>query len=110
MTIKPILVSESREFTEEEMREQFLIGIHNRIEYWNNQRSDTLDKLEGLAFSILSMIDGCSMDSPGYSLIPFSDEVDIEYLRRNGENYYPVDSPDLGGCLHELFYNYKKDN
>lgn len=110
MGIKPILISKSRELTEEEMREQFLIGIHDRVEYWNNQKSDTLDKLEGLAFSILSMIDGCSMDLPGYNLSPISDEETIEYLKRNGENYYPVNSPDIGGYLHELFYNYKKDN
>ena len=63
-------MSESREKTIEEMKEEFLSQILCLVNYWNNQsKGSTHDKLDGLAFSILSILDGCTI-LPAYSLSP----------------------------------------
>jgi hypothetical protein len=70
---------------------EFISYIKNMIEYWDEQPKSSKDKLEGLAFSILVGIDGgAGALGGGYELKPIRDGVVKE---------------DIGGCLHELFYN-----
>ena len=99
----------SREYTLEEMQEQFIGHIHALIDYWENESraSTTKEKLEGLAFSILTAIDGESLAVPGYQLIPVTSEENKEYYISQGENYYPEDT-DIAGYLHEKFYQFKE--
>lgn len=96
----------SKEYSEKEARELFLDHIHNLIDYWlNEERAETTkDKMEGLAFSILTTLDGESGNMPSYELKPFNSKEDIEYLKENGENYYPENGIDIAGCLHDFFY------
>lgn len=43
------------------MQEEFIEAIHQYIRYWDNQNGiNSKEKLEGLAFSILCMLDGIS--------------------------------------------------
>ena len=53
---------EARELTTDEMKTHFLNYIHDLVDYWEHEdrAPTTKDKLEGLAFSILSTIDGDS--------------------------------------------------
>ena len=109
----------SREYTVEEMQKQFIEAIYSDIEYWKNlekyhsfEEPPTLDeKMEGLAHSILTLIDGFSMHGSGYALIPISTQEDIDYNIENGTNYRPQYEPDgvadLGGELRYLFKEYK---
>lgn len=104
----------SKEFTEEEVREKFLRKVNRLVTYWLNENSqpDVKEKLEGLAFSILSMIDGSQLDLPGFILAPLPAEEDKDYCIENGEDYFPQNHSsnvkcDIAGGLHELLHKYR---
>lgn len=104
-----------REKTEDEVRQEFLEAIWSRINYWKNSDTYEVDKYEGLAFSILSLLDGESCDLPGFIVAPLPSSEDKEYYIDNGENYYPENHNsnvkcDIAGGLHELFDKYKHNN
>jgi len=90
------------ELTEEQVRENFLSQIHALVRYWNNQNEDDIGKLEGLAFSILSILDGSSV-LPSFTVSPRPHEDDKEFNKSIGEHWYPESGCDISGCLHEQF-------
>lgn len=104
---------EPRELTEEECRERLLRHIWGLIEYWlsEDRHPDARGKLEGLAFSILSLLDGSSVGIPGFIVAPVGHSDDAEYCRKNSEDWWPHNGDkeqeavkcDLGGSLHEFF-------
>ena len=104
----------SNRYTSEEIREKVLSHIRNLAKYWDTvPRETTKEKLDGLAFSFLTMLDG-GTSLPGFILAPLPCESDKEYNLDNGGKYYPENhhiehliKGDIGGCLHELYY--KKD-
>lgn len=98
---------DSREKTVEEVQEEVINHTRSLIEYWDKQSGSTYDKLEGLAFSIFSMLDGCSM-LPAFKVSPMMADGDKEYYIENGENYYP-ENIDIAGELHSLFMKSKKE-
>jgi hypothetical protein len=60
-----------------------------------------LERLEGFAFSVCSMLDGCAA-LPAFDLIPHPCPEDKEYHIENGENWWvPVPLP---GMLHDEFH------
>lgn len=95
----------SRELTPDEMKQEFLDYIHALVDYWEHEdRAPTIkDKLDGLAFSILNAIDGGSAELPAYALIPLGNPDDIEYCQKQGRNYYPEETEDIAGSLHDGF-------
>lgn len=95
----------SRAYTMEEVREKFLAHVREMVLYWEREdrKPDVHDKLSGLAFSILSALDGCSGDIPGFQVIPSAHPDDRKYHEERGENWYPDDC-DIAGGLHEHFY------
>lgn len=106
-----------RELTENEVRSKVLSHVWGMIKYWdevpngNNQRG----RLEGLAFSILSMLDGSSMSVPKMVVAPDPHPEDRAYHEENGEDWFPEnhDVPvkcDLGGSLHELFHKHGREH
>jgi len=113
-------MSESREFTTEEVRRQFLEQVWSNIKYWgeliNEQIANgtatertTMDRLQGLAFSILVTLDGGSIPLPSFVVAPSPHPSDKQYNIDNGSNYFPENhesnvSADISGCLHELFH------
>lgn len=97
-----------RQFTEQEVRKQFLDHIHYLVDYWNvADRETTKEKLNGLAFSILACLDGES-EFPGFIVAPTPHEDDKQYHIDNNENYYPENNVDvecdIAGSLHDEFY------
>lgn len=100
----------SREKTKQEMQEEFVSYIHDLIGYWKTEKRtpDLEGKLEGLAFSILTAIDGEAMALPGYKLSPLMADGDKEYFISRDEDYYPEDT-DIAGNLHEIFLQVKDD-
>ena len=104
---------ESRQYTEEEVKKQFLDHVRTMVKYWENEpTTQTLkDRLEGLAFSILVAIDGRSSSLPSFILAPLPHENDMQYAIDLKENYYPQNNEsnvkcDIAGTLHDSFYNY----
>jgi hypothetical protein len=101
----------SREYSEEEIKEQFLEHIRMLVNYWDKDVSNKTqtERLSALAFSILSTIDGCSVSLPAFILSPLPHKDDKEYAIEHGENYYPQNHKlavkgDIAGGLHESFY------
>lgn len=105
--------NQSREYNEEEVKAQFLKYVNRLIQFWekDSKAPDSLSKLEGLAFSIMSAIDGEASDLPKYILAPDPHPEDKEYLRSKGENYFPENHKshvkcDISGHLHESLKKY----
>jgi len=110
---KPAEGEEPTAFTEDEIRAKFLKHVNGLITYWNGEGGSNVDpnrppreKLEGLAFSILAMLDGSSMDLPGFSVTPCPHESDEQYHKDRGERWFPNDV-DIAGGLHDLLGHYK---
>jgi len=85
--------------------------VWGMIDYWDKlepmpagaeEPRTQKDRMSGLAFSILSMLDGSSMDIPAFLVTPMPHESDKEYHQEEGTNWFPEDQPDLG-MLHEHF-------
>lgn len=105
---------ESREYTEDEVRENLLSYIWTMISYWKDEarKPDTQGKLEGLAFSILTALDGCANGVPAFIVAPNPHPDDKDYLIDNGENWFPENHEsevkcNLSGSLHELFFSFR---
>lgn len=100
----------AREFTENEVRERFLKKVWSTIDYWSSVEGISYrEKMEGLAFSMLVILDGgSSMDMPGFVVSPHPHPDDKEFSRGEGENWYPQISKgeacDIAGSLHEQFH------
>lgn len=105
----------AKPITVEEARYLFMKHVADCVNYWDKESRtpDTREKLEGLAFSILTMLDGCSMGLPGYEVRPLSKNPDdTQYAIENGFDYYPEESYDIIGdkvALHEIFHQYMRD-
>lgn len=101
-------VGKSREITCDEVENEFVDRVWNLVEYWKKIEGGTVDeKVEGVAFSILTMLDGYS-GGVGYVVAPLPHEDDKEFHLENGENYYPENHNsnvkcNISGCLHDLF-------
>ena len=82
---------------EEETTEDFLNHIRGLIDYWENdvEGKTIKERLEGLAFSILVVIDGESMQPPCV-LRPLVSSP-------NGDEWLDI-GHDISGNLHNLFY------
>jgi len=105
-------MSAPREYTEDEVRQQFLEHVWELIGYWRKLPNKTeREKMEGLAFSILSTLDGSSASICGFIVAPSTNPEDMQYHIDNGENWYAQNHEsdikcDIGGCLHELYHNF----
>lgn len=84
--------------TEREARDAFLRHVRTLIDVWERETLATTPraKLEGLAFSLLTALDGCAASLPPYQLIP---GVPVN----GGQAWDWRGQPDIAGCLHEEF-------
>lgn len=85
----------------EKQEKKFLEYVSDMVTYWDEHVDKNLnqkERLEGLAFSILSYIDGCSGEP--HSLIP------ADYT--SGKCSYSFNN-DISGSLHELFYEVHRE-
>jgi hypothetical protein len=101
-------VSQSaREMTAEECRAIFLEQIAAMVGYClaESRAATTREKLNGLVFSILVMIDGGSI-LPAFDLIPRSSEGDREFFKGEGQNWWP-EGCNISGGLHELWHQFE---
>lgn len=99
-----------RPYTREEVRNQLLNHFANLISYWNGEGDSNVPpdknprlKMEGLVFSILACLDGCT-DLPAFDIFPMPSPEDKEYYQKNGENWYENEGiSDF--CLHESWHD-----
>lgn len=98
-------MTEPRPHTEDECREMLLDDLWAAAHYWADLPEKTnRSRAEGLLHSVLATLDGCSMGTPGFKVIPSPHEEDETYHRERGENWWPNDI-DLVGGLHEQLYS-----
>ena len=78
----------SRAKTAEEVRKELLESIRVLVGYWSRQNMPELEKIEGVAFSILNIIDGTSRGLPSIDLTLRPHPDDKQYAIDNGDDYY----------------------
>ena len=103
------------EYTEDEIRGKFINHVRANVEYWNGPLSEPYDqreRLSGLAFSIMVLLDGGTMVLPSFIVAPHPHSDDKQYHIDNEEDYFPENHElddqikgDIGGCLHEMLYH-----
>jgi hypothetical protein len=101
-------MSEPREKTKEEVVTEFLEHMQGMVRYWDRLDKSPRDKLEGLLFSMLTTIDGCSAGMCGLSLTPSFHPDDPEFLKGEGEDWYPTCVINDEVHLHELYCALRK--
>jgi len=99
---------EPREYTVDEVRDMIINKVWNLIDYWSTNPMEYTKRqaLEGLAHSLLTMLDGGNVDLPAFLVTPLPSGEDKEYFISQGENWFPQNMPDLG-MLHEYLYKGK---
>ena len=98
-----------RAYTAEEGRDIILKTIANYVDYWDNvtRRQTSREKLEGLAFSIMVILDGGAGMLPGFIVRPNPCESDKDWNIKHGQNYWDSET-DIAGCLHEHIHEFLK--
>lgn len=101
----------ARAYTKEEVRAQFLDQTRMLVKYWStvlietlSTRDDLQRRCEGVAFSILTLIDG-STDFPALDLALAPHPNDKAFHQGEGSNWYEpgmVINDDVS--LHDLFF------
>lgn len=106
-----------RELTYEEVADILMEKVDAMIDYWDTIDSPKTQKerLQGLAFSIFSILDGSSLELPGFIIAPCPHEIDKAYHISEHENWFPenhmladVIKCDLGGDLHHRVFRNSK--
>jgi hypothetical protein len=101
---------EPRAYTADEVRDQLLQSVWQNVRYWGGHDGSNVpadrpkdECLQGVAFSILALLDGCEMSLPAFKLVPDPHPDDEAYCRGQGDNWYSPDHP-VEDMLHEHFY------
>ena len=95
----------SRPMTSSEMREAFLDGVRQCVDIWtHSNNASERDKLEGLAHSLLVLLDGQSNGIPPFHLIPELCEDHIDEAKEVGNNWWVEDDITEGTMLHDQLY------
>lgn len=96
-------------YTTEEVRDMYLNHMRVLVNYWHNEsRCETeRERMEGLVFSILVMLDGGSASLPSVDLCLSPHPTDKEYLTSIGEKHFEAGMI-INNCqLHELWFKKK---
>lgn len=95
----------SRAKTQEEVKKEFLDHVRCIADYWARLPDKTPDeRCSGVAFSILTMIDGCSGEMPAFDLLVSPHEDDKQYHIDNDEDYYEPQMMINDCMLHDEYY------
>jgi hypothetical protein len=102
----------SKEKTVDVVRGEVLNHIRDMVNYWESSEGKTSkEKLDGLAFSILVMLDGES-NLPPFIVAPLESSENIQFAISEGRDYYPENKVeivskikcDIAGSLHDQYY------
>lgn len=93
-------------YTKEEARDMYLSHMRMLVDYWSKESKckTERERLDGLAFSFLVMLDGGSSSLPAVDLSLSPHESDKEYLTSMGEKHFEKGMI-INDCqLHDLWY------
>ena len=93
-----------RPYTAEELRSQFLGQVHSIVAYWARQDVSRREIADGVAFSLLSLLDGDSPGMPPCDLVCRPHATAQAFLEEEGESWIR-DGTLLNGevALHVLY-------
>lgn len=92
--------------TEEEVITEVLEHIRDIADYWSKLPDQTpKEKCNGTAFSILSLLDGCSA-LPAFGLKLEPHPMDKQYYKDNKKNWYDSEMV-ISDMLHERYFDNK---
>lgn len=105
-------MSKPREYTNKEIRDMVLGQVWDMVDYWAEcppTNRNLRERMAGLAFSILTMIDGDCIALPAFRVCSDPHADDKEYRRSRGINWFPENEGELNGeiteiPLHEVFF------
>lgn len=97
-------MSEPRAFTEEELRDIILQHIRGLVKYWARLPAEmTLEeRCDGVAFSILTMLDGATVGIPSIDLVFRPHPSDKAFHIEEGENWIEPGTT-ISDVLHERY-------
>jgi len=97
----------SKAKTKAEVLEEFIDKISSTVDYWSRQPGNKRDAAEGVAFSIMSLLDGCT-ELPAFDLYPSPCPEDKEDNISEGMDWYESIVINDEVYLHELLPWIKK--
>jgi len=105
------------EYTTDEVRELFLDHVRYLVDYWATVKPvmggkpsySCYDRVSGVAFSMLVLLDGGSASFPGFIVAPDPHPDDKDFLKSLEQRWFPENDEanvncDIAGYLHELFH------
>lgn len=102
------------EKTTEEIRDEFLAHLAGLVRYWDRVDGTSREKLNGLAFSILTTLDGCCDGMPAFIVAPCPHPDDKAFHEADGDDWYPENEERTlrgeitnGVMLHEMWNRYR---
>ncbi len=107
--------SKARPYTTDEVREKYLELVWSYIDCWEIFPDKTeRERMEGLAASMLVILDGGSTELPGFVVGPIPHKDDRKFHKDRGQNWFPENQDslvncDISGGLHELFYDIRRE-
>lgn len=94
-----------RAYTSDEARDIFLANIKSIVNYWAHlSDKDVEEKCDGVAFSILTLMDGEHLDMPSVDISLAPHPEDKDYHLGEGENYFEYGMIINEYPLHEAYY------
>jgi len=86
--------------------DRFLNHVRGLAEYWDGiEERTSREKLDGMAFSMLNIFDGTTMDFPAMDIVLSPHEDDKQYHIDNDEDWFePGMVINDDGMLHEMYY------
>ena len=93
-------------YATEEARDMYLSHMRMLVDYWSKESygKTERERMEGLVFSILVMLDGGSSSLPAVDISLSPHESDKEFLTSIGEKHFE-DGMIINDCqLHDLWY------
>jgi hypothetical protein len=94
-------MTESGAYTEEEARALFLDQVEGIVRFWSTVDTPCDDRVDGVVFSILSLIDGVAVGSPGFRVTPDPHPNDRAYHEERGERWWSPDTEITNVYLHD---------
>lgn len=94
-----------RAYTSEEIRDVVLEEVRQIARHWADPKldRDLLGRCNGVAFSILALLDGCSIGIPAIDLVIQPHEGDKDHNIRNGDNWFEPGTV-IDDGLHDHYY------
>lgn len=102
-----------RQKTREEVKKEFIREINSMVLYWEKQENfSTKEKLEGLTYSILGILDGCA-SIPAFIVAPNPMPEERQSFIEKGEDFFPENfyiriKSDISGDLKDVYFEQKK--